>query len=118
MKQEAQIADQHRGVKLTKKYLLPEEEDEEEMFDATHVESGDICHGIVLIKKLVNHRNANVAEAKPEPPRVMEKEEPLEEGESLLLKGIWLEQRRRLENQHGGKICLELLVNQKVSVVK
>eukprot|EP00253_Pinus_taeda_P024789 PITA_24789 len=35
--------------------------------------------------KPASQRNANVAEAKPEPPRLMEKEERLEEGESLLL---------------------------------
>eukprot|EP00253_Pinus_taeda_P018811 PITA_18811 len=36
--------------------------------------------------KSVSQRGANVAEAKPEPPRLVEKEEPLEEGESLLLR--------------------------------
>eukprot|EP00253_Pinus_taeda_P017000 PITA_17000 len=34
--------------------------------------------------KPTRQRNANVAKAKPEPPRLMEKEEPPEEGESLL----------------------------------
>ena len=36
--------------------------------------------------KLASQRGENVTEAEPEPPRLVEKEEPPEEGESLLLR--------------------------------
>eukprot|EP00253_Pinus_taeda_P013296 PITA_13296 len=47
--------------------------------------------------KSASQRGANVAEAKPEPPRLVEKEEPTKEGESLLLRRTLL----RLEKEIG-----------------
>ena len=47
--------------------------------------------------KLASQRNVNVAEAKPEPPRLMEKEESLEIGESLLLRRSLLKTKKEIE---------------------
>ena len=68
--------------------------------------------------KSASQRGANVAEAEPEPPRLVEKEEPPEEGESLLLRRTLLRSEKRLENLRKGRTCLELHANQRVSVVR
>eukprot|EP00253_Pinus_taeda_P033292 PITA_33292 len=46
--------------------------------------------------KSASQRGANVAEAKPEPPRLVEKEEPPEEGESLLLRRTLLRSEKEI----------------------
>eukprot|EP00253_Pinus_taeda_P001707 PITA_01707 len=47
--------------------------------------------------KPTSQRNAYVAEVKPEPPRLMEKEEPPEVGESLLLRRTLLKTEKEIE---------------------
>lgn len=49
MKQEAQVANQHRGMELTEEDSCPEEEGEEEMLDVIPVDNGGTCCGTVLI---------------------------------------------------------------------
>jgi len=49
MKQEAQVANHHRGENLAEEDLCPEEEGKEEIFGVIHVENGDTCHGTILI---------------------------------------------------------------------
>eukprot|EP00253_Pinus_taeda_P019547 PITA_19547 len=49
MKQAVQVADHHKEGILIEEDLHPEEEVEEEIFSATHVENGDMCCGVVLI---------------------------------------------------------------------
>eukprot|EP00253_Pinus_taeda_P015339 PITA_15339 len=66
------------------------------MFDATHVENGDVSWDCPH-NKPASQRNLNVAEAKPETPQLMEKEEPPEVGESLMLRRTLLKTKKEIE---------------------
>lgn len=46
--------------------------------------------------KLTSEKNVNVIKAKPRPPRLMEKEEPPKEGESLLLRRTFLREKPKI----------------------
>ena len=48
MKQKAQVANHHREETLVEEVFYPEVVAEEEIFDALHVVSGEMGHGIVL----------------------------------------------------------------------
>ena len=49
MKQVVQVADHQREAILIEEDFHPEEEAKVKIFGATHVDNGDMCHGIVLI---------------------------------------------------------------------
>ena len=68
--------------------------------------------------KSASQRGENVTEAEPEPPRLVEKEEPPEEGESLLLRRTFLRSEKETGEPAQRKFFSELHANQRVSVVR
>ena len=68
--------------------------------------------------KPASQRNANVVEEKQETPQIIEKEESLEVGESLLLKRALLKAEKGTEEPARGIVYSELRANPKVNAIK